>query len=336
MAGSKRRRDGFLISGLLTSGDDELEAFRAKRIGRDSQVSIEHLRLVRSMLDALVQALHDDDEEQWARVRSSWSALSGQATLPGAMPSADGAVAGEAVDPPAPVGTALGARVAPVSIPLKPSPWSRPAAAASAAGTAAPPKPPASERSASERSASERSASERSASERSATPEGDAHELPAPALSSTQEGAVPRADAVLPFAGDDAGELRDRPDGLPRALPFDDQGRALPSPQLPGPQSSTAPLAAPAAAAPDAGAPDASAPDTAALDIDQYLLWRAYCEVRPGQSDAVLQGFGSGHRAAEVEQAWRRRLGGDPALRQLCSLLLPELCRWLATADADG
>ncbi len=64
-----------LLWGLMGTGDDDLAKFRRQRIGRKSELDLEHLKRVRAMLRALVEAIRNDDENLWEQVSEAATLL---------------------------------------------------------------------------------------------------------------------------------------------------------------------------------------------------------------------------------------------------------------------
>ncbi|MBW2456844.1 MAG: hypothetical protein JRI68_20170 [Deltaproteobacteria bacterium] len=139
-----------LLWGLMGTGDDDLAKFRRQRIGRKSELDLEHLKRVRAMLRALVEAIRSDDEDRWEQVREAAAHLPEPTPEVRSPAEEDAKVASEPDDQlapstsgdqeppdrqPHPVARPVPARhakpgrpilppvIAPLSPPTKPSPW---------------------------------------------------------------------------------------------------------------------------------------------------------------------------------------------------------------------
>ncbi len=76
---------------LLRTADDGLEMFREMRVGEHTPLTLERLRRLRDLLDAMAYGLkHDDDEIFWQRLEQAWSLIysaAAGAMLPGTAPA---------------------------------------------------------------------------------------------------------------------------------------------------------------------------------------------------------------------------------------------------------
>lgn len=105
------RRASLLLSGLVLTGDDSLEAFRNRRVG-DPSLDIDHLKRARDILDAVHEAITSgDDPGRWERVEKAWQILiereASEAPPPAVSPAASATApppvaAGPRPSPPAP------------------------------------------------------------------------------------------------------------------------------------------------------------------------------------------------------------------------------------------
>lgn len=68
------RRASLLLSGLVLTGDDSLEAFRDRRVG-DKSLDTAHLKRARDVLDAVHEAITAGDEGRWRRLEEAWQLL---------------------------------------------------------------------------------------------------------------------------------------------------------------------------------------------------------------------------------------------------------------------
>lgn len=73
--GRDRNTESRLLAQLYLAADGDLEKVRKRYIDRSSTVEPERLKMVRSMLEALVDAMHRDDERAWGQVEQAASAL---------------------------------------------------------------------------------------------------------------------------------------------------------------------------------------------------------------------------------------------------------------------
>lgn len=70
-----------MIAALHLTPYGRLDAFRAERLGPESCVSLDHLAMVRDVLSVLVDALRDDDDDTWRRLREVTDQLSLRETM---------------------------------------------------------------------------------------------------------------------------------------------------------------------------------------------------------------------------------------------------------------
>ena len=143
------RRASLLLSGLVLTGDDALEAFRDRRVG-DSALDTAHLKRAREVLDAVHEAITSGDDARLKRLEQAWQLLCEpspeepkQEPEPESEPeaAAPAAASSEAVSPPPPAAAAAVPEPpeAPASSPKPPmaAPAPSPAAAPSPAVPAA-------------------------------------------------------------------------------------------------------------------------------------------------------------------------------------------------------
>jgi len=97
-------RLGRVISGLISTPDAELEAFRERRCPKTAAVSIEQLTRARDLLDAIAAAIDQCRATQWRRLDAAWRVvvegaderraraeleLPKESAVPGAAPAAE-------------------------------------------------------------------------------------------------------------------------------------------------------------------------------------------------------------------------------------------------------
>ncbi|HHH27785.1 MAG TPA: hypothetical protein ENK57_05490, partial [Polyangiaceae bacterium] len=68
------RRASLLLSGLVLTADDSLEAFRDRRVGNKS-LDTAHLKRARDVLDAVHEAITEGDDARWQRLEEAWKLL---------------------------------------------------------------------------------------------------------------------------------------------------------------------------------------------------------------------------------------------------------------------
>jgi len=144
MDDKQTKAGALLLWGLMGTADDDLAKFRRQRLGRKSEVDLEHLKRVRAMLRGLVHAIRNDDEGRWEGVRKAAALVPDPAAAapivedePAASPEGEAATGDDEAErvegrPGSQHGTAgapkpgrpvLPPVIAPVAPPAKPSPW---------------------------------------------------------------------------------------------------------------------------------------------------------------------------------------------------------------------
>ncbi|RLB64065.1 MAG: hypothetical protein DRI90_05515 [Deltaproteobacteria bacterium] len=138
---SETKAGALLLWGLMGTADGDLAKFRRQRIGRKSELDLDHLRRVRSVVRALVVAIRNDDEVRWERVREAAVTLADPSCEELQAPAAsgddeeDGSERGgtAAFEPPPiqrPSGPVLPPVIAPITTRDQSSPWASKAPAA--------------------------------------------------------------------------------------------------------------------------------------------------------------------------------------------------------------
>ncbi len=65
------------LSDLLVTPDGKLSAFRARHIGRESELDLDYLKQAREILEQLCMAIRGGNEDEWTTVRETWQAMTG-------------------------------------------------------------------------------------------------------------------------------------------------------------------------------------------------------------------------------------------------------------------
>lgn len=84
---TEAKAGALLLWGLMGTAEGELAKFRRQRIGRTSQLELDHLREVQAMLRALAEAIRNDDDARWKSVHEAAKVLCPPAAQP--PPSAE-------------------------------------------------------------------------------------------------------------------------------------------------------------------------------------------------------------------------------------------------------
>jgi hypothetical protein len=114
------RRASLLLSGLVLTADDSLDAFRERRAA-GSEVDLEQLKRARDLLDAVHQGIASGGAEQWERLDAAWRAVQ-PGSVPAAAPASAAAPAQAPALTPAVAAAPVVAVVASVSAPMPAAP----------------------------------------------------------------------------------------------------------------------------------------------------------------------------------------------------------------------